>query len=272
MASGVLRSESGQFCPLKETIITMAKRIHWTQTREGKAKLAARRERKLHSNGRQPTSLSHEIALAASSTPAADESESKPAEPKPLGLKVRNAVRDIMDTFLAFAHSFTAVNVKRDEFAPRFARTFEMWREETGGSLAAFCRMFDETVPESFKEYRSHSTYTAADYLLRKSREAVRDAAASKRGRKRKKPASPRNALVRLVSSILPLFAEGDRDTLVNAMAKRLNWSEDQARGVITSALDESPIITIKAPRGVHVEGELKVSVAPETTTRGKAA
>jgi hypothetical protein len=148
---------------------------------------------------------------------------------------------------------------------------FVMWKEETGGGLADFCRQFDETVPTGFKEYRSHSTYTAADYLLRKAREAERDVDAAKRGRKRKKPASPRNALVRLVSSLLPLFAESEYDILVNAMAKRLNWSEDQARGILTSAQEESPIITIKAPRGTHVEGELKITLASEPA-RGKAA
>lgn len=243
-------------------------RIHWTQTPEGRRKLAQRRERKAHSNGRQLAAASHDLALAVA-TPAADTED---ATPKPLGLKVRNAVRDITDTFLSFAHSFAAVATKRDEFAPRFMKVFEMWQEETGGSLAAFCRLFDETVPEVTKDYKKHSTYMAADYLRRKVADAAREAEASKRGRKRKKPASPRNALVRLVSSILPLFAESERDHLVDALSKRLNWSDDQARNVVTQATEETPIIVVRAPRGVHVEGELKVSLAPESSRATKAA
>jgi len=182
---------------------------------------------------------------------------------------VRNAVRDITDTFLAFAHSFAAVASKRAEFAPRFVKVFEMWREETNGSLAAFCRLFDETVPLKTADYKKHPTYNAADYLRRMVADAERAAQSSKRGRKRKKPASPRAALVRLVSSILPLFAESERDTLVDALSSRLNWTEDQARNVLTDAADETPIIVVKAPRGMHVDGELKIAVATE---RGKAA
>lgn len=248
-------------------------RIHWTQTPAGKRRLAElKRERREHSNGRQGTTLSNDIAQIREGIAAAASDAATPApEAKPLGLKVRNAVRDIADTFLAFAHSFAAVTTKRDEFAPRFMKVFEMWREETNGGLAAFVRLFDESVPTKTADYKKHSAYMAADYLRRKVADAERAAQTSKRGRKRKKPASPRHALVRLVSSILPLFAEAERDTLVDAMAKRLNWSEDQARNIITDAADESPIIVVRAPRGVHVDGELKVALAPEPT-RGKTS
>lgn len=198
-------------------------------------------------------------------TPAAEQT-APAAEPKVLGLKVRNAIRKIHDTFTAYARDFSVLQTKREDFAPKFVKVMRMWQGETSGSVAAFCRLFDETVPMDTKGYRAHSTYRAADYLIRlvSQQERARVTPTEQAERVRNAPASARTALLQLIASIAPLLSEEAKASLYKSLEDRLHWSERQADALKADVQNVAPLVLISAPRGVHVEGELKVKVAPE--------
>lgn len=183
-----------------------------------------------------------------------------------LSAKTTRAVDVIRVTFRAFVTDFARITVSREELAPKFMKTFNQWQAESGGTFVDFIRLLVPDVPHDREGYRAHSAYQAADYLRRLVQQEARTGSTPTERAEaiRNRPVSPRVALARIVASIMPLIDPSALEALWKAMHDQLNWSDGQVAGIKTLVTDETPLVRIRAPRGIHLaDHTLRLTAAP---------
>lgn len=214
-------------------------------------------------------STARDIGRTAAGTPGngptATQDETSPKESHKLTASVARLVDGIRTTFTAFVDDFTSFTLSGEELAPRFMRTYRKWEAETGGSFIAFVRLLVPSIPMDVKSYKAHSAYMSADYLRREAARLERQGTtpAERAEAIRNRPVSPRTALARVLASVMPLIDPNALETLFEAMRSNLHWSEAQVDGIKELVGEETPLVRIRAPRGVHIEQGLKLSPAP---------
>lgn len=148
----------------------------------------------------------------------------------PISAKTQKMIDGIKRPFVAFVSDYKSLLSSRAELAPRFMKAYGAWQSESGGTFVAFVRVLDPSIPVERNAYRAHVSYQAADYLRR----LVARQQAEKEGRKvvnpAEVPATPLEALARLVSSVLPLVPNAD--ILWKAFVEELHWTDNQVKRV----------------------------------------
>jgi hypothetical protein len=156
----------------------------------------------------------------------------------PAPLEISGRVASMVDTlrkpFLGLVTSLTTVFETRDELAPKFMKAFDAFEDDTGGTFVDFVRLFDATVPLDRKGYKSHNTYTKADYLRRIVQQEER------KDRKplpvSKRPATPLVALARIVQTL------NIEPAVWAAFIHEMHWSEKQGTRLRTLGAKLGPI------------------------------
>lgn len=224
--------------------------------------------RRLSTSRVQSTSadIARHTPRTATTAPAgASQGDEEPETAKPLSAVVARAVDAIRLTFSSFVDDFAAFTISGEDLAPRFMKTYRKWEAETGGSFVAFVRLLVPALPMDVKGYKAHSAYASADYLRREAARMERQGTTPVERAQAiaNRPASPRVAMARLMASIMPLIAPDALAVLYDAMRTQLNWTDNQVAGLRELVGEETPLVRIRPPRGVHIDAGLKVTEAP---------
>lgn len=161
----------------------------------------------------------------------------------PLTARTSQLVGSLRVPFLAFAEGFAHLSTARSEIAPQFMKTFKAWQLETHGTLAAFVRLYDDSVPLDRDGYRSHPTYQSADYLRRLHGRGAREPLPFA-----KRPITPLVALARLVATVMP--AVDPTGTIWSVFVREMRWSDQQAERLKVLSVREGAITL--PPRTKH--------------------
>lgn len=191
-----------------------------------------------------------------------------------LSSKLSKVIETLRVTFNGFVADYAALQADRATLAPRLMRAFAQWQTETGHtSFVAFVRVLVPGVPLERAGYRAHSAYQAADYLRRLTQQASRttETPVEKAARIQSAPVSSRVALARLVASLLPLISPDSVGTFWSTAAGQLHWSEATLKGIQDLAKAESPLVTLKTPRGVHMTHGFRVVGPANVQTEDQA-
>lgn len=158
-----------------------------------------------------------------------------------LTAKTKALVDAIRKPFTDFSEGYALLTTNRRELAPRFMRAFEAWKGEMNGTFAAFVRVLVPSVPEARDDYRAHPAYQAADYLRRLGGANERDVEVVPI---EDRPATPYIGLARLWATLVPLIdPEGTvAHRLLEAIAKELNWTEQQVERIESLAQSQGPV------------------------------
>lgn len=204
------------------------------------------------------------IPVAGSTVPILNDEAVAPIK---LSAKTARAVEAVRGLFTPYVASFATINQLRGELAPKFMKAFEQWKAETDGNFVEFVRVLVPAVPlpsrtkDGIQGYRDHQAYQAADYLRRLVQQEARAATTPEEQADaiRNRPASPRQALARVIASIVPLIDPAAMAALWKAMESQLHWSETQVSGFRELVKLESPLVQVRPPRGLRVAHMLKV-------------
>lgn len=205
-----------------------------------------------------PRTVAHDTA-PASPTPQGDDAPAK------MSTKLTRAVDTLRGLFIGFVQEFTALTMSREELAPRFYKTFLAWKEETGGSFVDFVRVLVPEVPMDRAGYKAHSAYNAADNLRRLAQAGTREEETPVARAKRiaAAPVNPRRALARVLASLAPILDPTAMDAVWKAASAQLHWTDGQIEAMKALVGEESPLVKVRAPRGVTLDHSLKLVVAP---------
>lgn len=184
----------------------------------------------------------------------------------PLPAKLTKAIDTLRTTFRDFTDDFAALNLNREVLAPRFMKTFAQWQEATGGTFVDFVRILVPEVPGDREGYRAHPAYQSADYLRRIVQQEGREeeTPVARAHRIASAPVNPRVAFARILGALLPLLSPETLPVLWQAAADTLHWSEATIKGMQTLVESAPPLVTLRTPRGVHVDHALRVIPAPD--------
>ncbi len=162
----------------------------------------------------------------------------------------------IREPFAAYVTAFVALNETRAQLAPKFMKAFNAWAAETGKPFVAFVRLLDPTVPVQSAEYRRHRAFMAADYLRRLAATSARQEAAEAAGEGvgtgigAEAPATPQEAIARLIAAILPLIALEHHGRLWSIIQDELHWTEQRVARLRDQVQVVKPIATVQAAKG----------------------
>lgn len=192
----------------------------------------------------QQARQSANYAQAAIAGPDTTDAPGKAAKaPIEVSAKVMRIIDAVREPFASFVDGFAAITADRATLAPKFMKAFGAWQAETAGTFIAFVRVFDATVPAERAAYRDNPVYQAADYLRRLSANAARPAAEANAV----KPASPFEAVARLVATLAPLVE--DMDLVWQAFLLELHWTDRQIARVQKLVGQAGPLLAKKAPQ-----------------------
>lgn len=180
----------------------------------------------------------------------------KPAETETapvLSKKTVALVEGVRSQFVTYASTVGAMLSNRDELAPKFMRAFGAWQADTAGTFVQFVRFLEPALPEDSKAYKAHPVYTAADYLRRKVAQSERAKQAKASGRSEQAataPATPLDAIARILSALLPNIT--DKVRLWSMLGAELHWTERQISRVQHMAT-KMPALPLKASKGADI-------------------
>lgn len=143
--------------------------------------------------------------------------------PTPISAKTSHLIDHVRPLFVDFVEGFTAMTASREDLAPQFMKAFEAWRTETGGAFVAFVRVLVPDIPVDRNGYRAHPAFNAAMYL-RRLLASAETRASSKRVKPEERPATPYQALARLVATVLPYVDPSG--AIWTAFCREMNWDE----------------------------------------------
>lgn len=194
---------------------------------------------------------------------------STPTDDTPLPAKLTKAIDSLRVTFRDFTDDFAALNLNREVLAPKFMKVFGQWQATTGGTFVDFVRILVPSVPADREGYRAHPAYASADYLRRITQQESRETETpvARANRIASAPVNPRVALARMLASILPLLSPETLPVLWQSAADTLHWSEATIKEMQTLVESAPPLVTLRTPRGVHVDHALRVTPAPDVET-----
>jgi hypothetical protein len=168
--------------------------------------------------------------------------------PVELSKAVQTAIDNLKPQFTAYAQGFAALQVSREELAPKFMRAFGKWQAETGSTFVNFVRLFDATIGPKREDYRNHRAFQAADYLRRLV--AGTTAKQQPEGVAGTPPAAtPLDAAAMAIATVLSLVPEDQLEALWKAVGIALNWSERQVSTLQHRAETASPLVLVKFPK-----------------------
>jgi hypothetical protein len=187
------------------------------------------------------------------------------SEPVKLSAKITNQINALRPTFMGYAAEFGALDVKRNELAPKFMRAFHAWQAEAKGSFIAFVRLLDPSVPAERDGYRANTVYKAADYLRTKAAQLERAplSPVERSQRIANAPMPLDRVLASTFKAIMPLVGPDAMAAIYKALTLR-HWTDRQVERI--KALVESepaPLVRLKAPKGLDIEATLTVTQVP---------
>jgi hypothetical protein len=177
-----------------------------------------------------------------------------PTQPAPLTEKAVKAIEGVRAQFTSYVQGFVALQVSRQDLAPKFMRAFGVYQSETAGTFPNFVRQFDPTIGPSRDDYRNHKTFQAADYLRRittgttaSSKPATADPSAPP-------AATPLDAAALAIATVLSSVPQSEHDALWRAVSAALHWSERQVANLRHRAEAAEPVASLEARRGtIHL-------------------
>lgn len=167
----------------------------------------------------------------------------------PLSRKVKTLIDGIRQPFASFTGDLAGLTTKRSELAPKFMKAYNAWAAETSGNFPAFCRLLDPTIGPNRADYRTHRAFQAADYLRRLVARMNRP----ERPAGVQRPATPMDAVARLLKTITPLIGADEIGKLRDAIRKELHWSERQVSRLSAKADTAEPLAQLRVPKGSPV-------------------
>lgn len=186
--------------------------------------------------------------------------------PKPLSTRIAKQIDGIRETFNGYTNGLKLVNERRADFAPKFMKVFNAWKDETQGNFVAFVRVLVPDLPMQRAGYIVHPAHVAADNLrslYNRLERARKRTPAEQAQAEASKPVAPRQASLRLVASFLPYLEPSALDALKKVMKEQLHWSDNVVETFVAEATEATPLLRVRVPRGVHIEHALKVTPGP---------
>lgn len=212
-------------------------------------------------------SAAQDTARHLAAAPVPQQEDTDEDEPVSLSKRVQTAVDKVRSLFRSYVEDFAALTASTEDLAPTFMQTYRRWEGETGGSFVAFVRVLVPDLPMETKAYKLHKAYNAADNLRRVAGRLEREGTnpVERAQRIANAPVAPRRAFLSLLSAVAPLIQPDALDLLFDAMKTRLHWSEATVDGIKDAVenKEETPLVLIRPPRGVHIDQGLVVRSAP---------
>jgi hypothetical protein len=163
-------------------------------------------------------------------------------------------VDGVRESFTSYVTQFVALNETRAQLAPRFMKAYNAWASDTGKPFVAFVRLFDPTVPTASADYRKHKAFMAADYLRRlvatEARAEAEEEAGVGTGIGAEAPATPQEAIARLIAAILPLIALEQHPKLWQYVQEELHWTEARVKRLQEQVGAVRPLAVLSAAKG----------------------
>lgn len=182
--------------------------------------------------------------------------------PVTLSAKVQKAIDAIKKPFSTYEHHFSVLETSREALATKFMHAFDLWKAEVkDGTFVDFCRVIDPRIPADRDGYRANNAYRAAENLrsliAREKREGVSPTERAKRIASA--PVPPRRAMAQLVAAVVPLLADDTLAVIYDTLRERARWTEGQVSSLRALVEKETPLVTIRPPKGTVIKGTLKL-------------
>lgn len=183
------------------------------------------------------TSTKHRTTRSPRSA-AKDSGSVAPALTLTVSPRLQHTIDDLRKPIQAYVSDAVTLVTTRSELAPRFMRAFDTFSTESGGKFVDFCRLFVPSIPADRSGYRADSSYQQLDYLRRlvaqQSRGEKKPLPASRR------PATPYQALARLIATVLPQV--DPNGALWHAFVHEMHWTEKTATRIKTLGAKLGPV------------------------------